>query len=429
MKKLRLWLMLLSGLLWVTVWTGSALAQVDDPFVPQLEWTDPEESHGSGQKETGKSALVDSNAYSDSVEVGRTSSGLFGSTSANPDGANPGGFWSWAADHGLGLMKGIGAGLIGAAVVGAGAVLLSLGTPVVLTVAGAALLGGAIYGLMVGSVRFNWAEAIVGSIIGGVSAGVGSWLSATASAITAKIGIAVTNVTAGGLTSLASYLINAPERTWGGALGAFAFGSVASGVFMGIGAAASRLWNWGKGALGLSAKGQSANSMVTSALPDSPGALPESLPGQGTAAQAGAAEAPLPPHRLPGTRPSWRQSELDVGKDLAGQGFEAQKSFKNGVEVPYGTKGSVRPEYVRPGLSIEVKNYDITSAAGRSRLVRNVVQQAQKRVEHLPEGTVQRIIIDVRGQDVSDEVLDELARRIAEKSGGILQESEILFRM
>jgi len=35
-------------------------------------------------------------------------------------------------------------------------------------------------------------------------------------------------------------------------------------------------------------------------------------------------------------RPSWRQSEIDAGKDYVG--YDAQKSFKDGKEVPYGTK-------------------------------------------------------------------------------------------
>jgi len=39
-------------------------------------------------------------------------------------------------------------------------------------------------------------------------------------------------------------------------------------------------------------------------------------------------------------RPSWRQSELDVQKSYPD--YEPQKSFKNGQEVPYGTRGSTR---------------------------------------------------------------------------------------
>ncbi|PHM63337.1 DUF637 domain-containing protein [Xenorhabdus ishibashii] len=43
-------------------------------------------------------------------------------------------------------------------------------------------------------------------------------------------------------------------------------------------------------------------------------------------------------------RPGHKQSEIDVGKDL-GSGWRGQVSFKDGKEVPYGTKGSVRPDW------------------------------------------------------------------------------------
>lgn len=45
--------------------------------------------------------------------------------------------------------------------------------------------------------------------------------------------------------------------------------------------------------------------------------------------------------KLLGGRPSWRASELDVGARIEGQRYRAQVSFKDGAEVPYGTKGSV----------------------------------------------------------------------------------------
>ncbi|WP_420864710.1 DUF637 domain-containing protein, partial [Photorhabdus australis] len=44
------------------------------------------------------------------------------------------------------------------------------------------------------------------------------------------------------------------------------------------------------------------------------------------------------------SRPSHRKSEIDVGKDL-GDGWNGQVTFKEGKEVPYGTKGSVRPDW------------------------------------------------------------------------------------
>lgn len=128
---------------------------------------------------------------------------------------------------------------------------------------------------------------------------------------------------------------------------------------------------------------------------------------------------------LPTERPSWRQSELDVGEPLEAQGYRPQVSFKDGEEVPYGTKGSTRPEYYREGISVEVKNYSVETAQGRSNLVRNVTNQAKHRAENLPPNTVQEVNIDVRGQNISRADLNQLIDSIVEKSDGILNPSDI----
>ena len=123
------------------------------------------------------------------------------------------------------------------------------------------------------------------------------------------------------------------------------------------------------------------------------------------------------------SRPSWRDSEIEIGKDYPN--YEAQKSFINGEEVPYGTKGSVRPEYYRIGHSVEVKNYKIETPAGRNRLINNVSGQVKQRIRHLPEGTRQTIVIDIRGQNIDSSALIEIKNRIIEKSGINI---EILFK-
>jgi Pre-toxin TG len=115
-------------------------------------------------------------------------------------------------------------------------------------------------------------------------------------------------------------------------------------------------------------------------------------------------------------RPSWRQSEIDIGKEYPE--YSAQKSFKNGKEVPYGTKGSSRPDYYKEGFSIEVKNYKIITPEGRSRLVNNISTQFEKRLGDLPRGTKQTVIIDIRGQNVSEEILDDLYDKIMKKTNG-----------
>ena len=129
------------------------------------------------------------------------------------------------------------------------------------------------------------------------------------------------------------------------------------------------------------------------------------------------------PRNIEESRPTWRQSELDVGKDY--EGYDAQKSFINGEEVPYGTKGSVRPEFYKNGHSVEVKNYNVETSSGRNSLINNVSSQIKKRLTNLPEGTEQTVVIDVRGQDYNLEILRYIKNKIIEKSG---YNAEILFK-
>lgn len=129
--------------------------------------------------------------------------------------------------------------------------------------------------------------------------------------------------------------------------------------------------------------------------------------------------------RGPQQRPTWRQSEIDIGKRLQNQNFEPQKSFKNGQEVPYGTKGSTRPEYYKPGTSVEVKNYNLQTPQGRNSLVNNVTKQAQHRAANLPPGTTQEVHLDVRGQNVSRSDLQQLTNDIVSKSNGTLKPGDI----
>ena len=74
--------------------------------------------------------------------------------------------------------------------------------------------------------------------------------------------------------------------------------------------------------------------------------------------------------------------------------------LKNGKEVDYGTKGSVRPDYYKDGYSVDVKNYNVENSTGRNNLARNIEKQYTQRLEDLPEGTQQAVLIDIRGQNV-----------------------------
>jgi filamentous hemagglutinin len=125
-------------------------------------------------------------------------------------------------------------------------------------------------------------------------------------------------------------------------------------------------------------------------------------------------------------RPSARQSEIDVGKQLSSD-FKPQASYSYEKEVRYGARDSKRPDFVsaEKNVSIEVKNYDIAKNANK--LVRDTAKQAIERVEHLPEDMQQRVIIDIRGQDVTPEVRSQITTKIIDKTSGIISNKQIRF--
>ncbi|MDE8578619.1 VENN motif pre-toxin domain-containing protein, partial [Pantoea vagans] len=125
-------------------------------------------------------------------------------------------------------------------------------------------------------------------------------------------------------------------------------------------------------------------------------------------------------------RPGHRQSEIDVGKDL-GDGWREQVSFKDGKEVPYGTKGGVRPDWCQGNVcSVEVKNYNITT--NQSGLINNVSKQALQRAENLPAGMRQEVVIDIRGQKVTSIQEDAIIKGIVQKSNGVIKPTDIQFK-
>jgi len=124
-------------------------------------------------------------------------------------------------------------------------------------------------------------------------------------------------------------------------------------------------------------------------------------------------------------RPTWRQSEVDVGKAL-GREWRDQVSYKNGSIVSHGTNGSVRPDFVLGNMvSVEVKNYNITS--NLPNLIRVVSEQAISRAANLPEGMVQQVYIDVRGQILTQDIREKIIDGIFSKSNGIIKPTHIRF--
>jgi len=145
-------------------------------------------------------------------------------------------------------------------------------------------------------------------------------------------------------------------------------------------------------------------------------------------------------------RVSYRQSEKDLTKvlqdayaDNPNVSIEVQSSYKTNDTTEYGTKGSVRPDNgVRvtvsseSGLpeSFEIKNYsvknydDMTSVIGK---------QAIQRASELPKETVQRVIIDARGQSLGKTVQEQMMKKqqviddIVRKSNGTIKPENVMF--
>ena len=114
---------------------------------------------------------------------------------------------------------------------------------------------------------------------------------------------------------------------------------------------------------------------------------------------------------------------MDLGPDI-----RPQVSYLNGKEVPLYTPGSVRPDFVTPdgAASFEVKNYNITNNSGG--LIRSVSQQAIQRQANLPTGMVQNIIIDIRGQVVTDAQKNDIISGIVNGSNHIIDPGDIDFK-
>ena len=93
-------------------------------------------------------------------------------------------------------------------------------------------------------------------------------------------------------------------------------------------------------------------------------------------------------------------------------GGEAQKSYLNGKEVPLNTQGATRPDRVRmiDGHleAIEVKNYNFRSEASRRNYIETLRREIASRVRNLPQGSTQRIALDINGRNYTKEELKEI---------------------
>jgi len=116
-------------------------------------------------------------------------------------------------------------------------------------------------------------------------------------------------------------------------------------------------------------------------------------------------------------RPSWRQSEIDFAPEYPeSSGYTEQACFKkdangNVVNAKWGESGSIRIDVYKSDHIVEIKNYDVSSSTGRSNLVNNIRQQYWQRKDFFPN-VKQTYLLDVRGQNVSLDVLNQLENSI-----------------
>jgi len=115
------------------------------------------------------------------------------------------------------------------------------------------------------------------------------------------------------------------------------------------------------------------------------------------------------------TVPSPRESELAVLGRTKNAG--ERLSYFDGVEVDLNTPGATRPDVVVKNAdgtvnAIEVKNYDLAQSTGRNTLLNELERQVTSRASNLPAGSTQEIVLDVRGREFSNELINSVITAI-----------------
>lgn len=118
--------------------------------------------------------------------------------------------------------------------------------------------------------------------------------------------------------------------------------------------------------------------------------------------------------------PQWRQAELRALNEYGG--YE-QLTYLDGELVDFGTPGATRPDVVVDMVdhidAVEVKYYDLESAASRSTLYSELEREVSARVANLPAGSTQRIILDVTGRGFSASTVESVENTIWAKLANI----------
>lgn len=111
--------------------------------------------------------------------------------------------------------------------------------------------------------------------------------------------------------------------------------------------------------------------------------------------------------------PKWKRAEEEALKELGGR---AQVSFLDGKEVPANTPGATRPDIVRRVgdhlEAVEVKYYNLANKECRSTLLRELKREVADRVANLPEGSTQRVVLNVTDRNFSKPLVDDVVSTI-----------------
>ncbi|QSB45848.1 hypothetical protein IDJ81_07140 [Tsuneonella flava] len=116
--------------------------------------------------------------------------------------------------------------------------------------------------------------------------------------------------------------------------------------------------------------------------------------------------------------------EGDVLDETGGVG---QQSYKGGDSMLNGTKGSIRVDCVADNCAIEVKNCDLSRTGGQSSLIRDASNSINKQADNITPGMDQELVIDVRGQTVTEAQKIEIRTMIVDRTNGNLTADDIEF--
>lgn len=97
-----------------------------------------------------------------------------------------------------------------------------------------------------------------------------------------------------------------------------------------------------------------------------------------------------------------------------------QVAYIDGVEVSYSAAGATRPDVVVRNANgtvdaIEVKNYNLSESANRAVLLNSLEREITDRTINLPAGSTQQIVLDVRGRNFTDELIEGVKTLIWER--------------